>query len=109
MAEKRLFISDLASGMVVDQVFLVREKDLRTTKSGDYYISATLGDKTGGLPARMWQASEAVFQSMPLDGFLHVKGRVEDYRGNLQLVIDACRPWPSTGTSRGRPGPRGSA
>jgi len=85
-------VKDLAAGQTVDQVFAVRTKELRTTKTGDYYISATLGDATGGLAGRMWQASEAIFQSIPAEGFLHVKGRVEDYRGTLQLVIDACRP-----------------
>jgi 3'-5' exoribonuclease len=92
MDENRIYIGEFRNGLTVDQVFLVREKELRTTKSGDFYISATLGDKTGQIPARMWQANEAVFESVPMDGFLHVKGRIEDYRGSLQLVIDACRP-----------------
>ena len=43
----------------------------------------------------MWQASEAVFNDITVEGFLHIKGRVEDYRGSLQLMIDACRPWPA--------------
>ncbi|MCD4825164.1 MAG: HD domain-containing protein [Phycisphaerae bacterium] len=93
MENQRLFVTDLASGMAIDQVFLVRAKDLRTTKGGDLYISATLGDSSGSIPARMWQASEAIFNSIATEGFLHVKGRVEDYRGSLQMVIDACRPW----------------
>ena len=92
MNANRVKVKDLANGQVVDQVFVVREKDLRTTKTGTYYISATLADATGGIPGRMWQANEAVFQAIPTDGFLHVKGRVEDYRGSLQLVIEACRP-----------------
>ncbi|NBB95765.1 MAG: HD domain-containing protein [Planctomycetes bacterium] len=92
MNASRIFIEDLRNGQTIDQVFLVKEKDLRTTKSGDYYISALLGDRTGGIPARMWQATEAVFNSIPSEGFLHVKGRIEDYKGNLQLMIDACRP-----------------
>ncbi len=95
MNEKRRFINQLMAGETLDQVFLVREKDLRTTKSGDLYIVCTLCDRTGMLPSRMWQASEAVFNGIPTDGFLHVKGRTEDYRGSLQFVIDACRPFPS--------------
>ncbi len=77
----------------LDQVFLVRDKDLRTTKSGDLYVTCTLCDKTGQLSARMWQASESIYNSIPVDGFLQVKGRTEEYRGNLQFVIDACRPY----------------
>jgi 3'-5' exoribonuclease len=94
MENKRIPVTELGPGHTVDQVFAVREKDLRTTKNGDYYISAILGDKTGGIQARMWRASEAVFNGIPGDGFVHVRGRVEDYRGNLQMVIDGIRPWP---------------
>jgi 3'-5' exoribonuclease len=92
MNANRVKVKDLANGQTVDQVFVVREKDLRTTKTGSFYISAKLGDATGGIDGRMWQANEAIFQTIPAEGFLHVKGRVEDYRGSLQLVIEACRP-----------------
>jgi len=93
MNPQRRFINQLMPGETLDQVFLVREKDLRTTKSGDLYIVCTLCDRTGRLPARMWQASEAVYNSITTDGFLHVKGRCEEYRGSLQFIIDACRPY----------------
>lgn len=89
------FINQFKPGMTLDQVFLVRDKDLRTTKAGDLYIVCTLCDRTGNIPARMWRASESIYNSVPADGFLHVKGRTEDYRGNLQFVIDALRPWPA--------------
>jgi 3'-5' exoribonuclease len=82
-------------GETLDQVFLVREKDLRTTRSGDLFIVCTLVDKSGQLSARMWQASEAIYNSIQPDGFLHVKGRTEQYKGNLQFIIDACRPFAS--------------
>ncbi len=95
MNEPRLFINELRAGQTLDQVFLVRDKDLRTTKTGDLYVSTTLADRTGTLPARMWKATETIFQSIPTDGFLHVKGRVDDYRGQVQLIIDACRPFPA--------------
>ncbi len=81
--------------MALDQLFVVREKELRTTKNGDKYISATLGDKTGSLKAMMWRASEAVFDSISAEGYIQVKGRVEDYRGALQLTIDSCRTIPT--------------
>src|SRR5512133_954735 len=92
MAKERRFINQLMPGETVDMVFLVRDKDLRTTKSGDLYITCTLCDKTGALPARMWQANEPVYNGIPIDGFIQVRGRSEDYRGNLQLIVDSCRP-----------------
>jgi 3'-5' exoribonuclease len=95
MQPQRRYVNQLRPGEGIDQVFQVREKDLRTTKSGDLYITCTLSDRTGQVAARMWQASEGIFSSIPKDGFLHVKGRTEDYRGTLQLVIEACRPIPA--------------
>lgn len=95
MDDERQFVSALRAGMTVDQIFLVREKELRTTRTGDLYITCTLCDRTGHISARMWQANETIFQSVPVEGFLHVKGRVEDYRGAAQLIIDACRPYPA--------------
>ncbi len=93
MNTERRFISDLTPGETLDQVFLVRDKDLRTTRNGALYIMCTLVDRTGALNARLWQASEAIYNSIPVDGFLHVKGRTEDYKGALQFIIDACRPY----------------
>ncbi len=95
MSKNHIFIRDLKNGMTVDQVFLVSSKDLRTTRNGGLYITLGLQDKTGNLPARMWQASETIYNSIQKEGYLHVKGRCEDYRGNLQFIVEACRPVPS--------------
>jgi len=92
MNETHIFINELTPGQGLDQVFVVRDKDLRTTKNGGNYILCTLVDKTGSLPGRMWQASESIFMSIPSGGYLHVKGRTEDYKGSLQFIIEACRP-----------------
>ena len=91
----RRFVNQLMPGEMLDQVFLVRDKDLRTAKSGELYLVCTLCDRTGQVPARMWKVSESIYNSIPVDGFLHVKGRTEEYRGNLQFIIDACRPMPA--------------
>ena len=93
MTTERIYINQLASGNMVDQTFVVREKELRTTKAGGLFINLKLGDKTGDISAKMWQANEALFNSIPHEGFLQVKGRVEEYRGFNQLVVEAFRPW----------------
>jgi 3'-5' exoribonuclease len=95
MAGRTLWINTLTPGVNVNEVFLVRDKDLRTTKKGDLYVVCTLADRTGTLSARMWQASESVYAGIPEGGFLRTKGRTEDYRGQLQFVIDACQPVPA--------------
>ena len=86
------FVSELQPAMRIDQVFLVSQPQLRTTSRGDYYIAAFLGDKTGKLNGRMWQATETLFKSLPEEGFVRVKGRTENYQGALQLVIEGMQP-----------------
>lgn len=89
----RRYIAEIKPGeRIEDEIFLIRSKDLRTTTNGGLYIHAVLMDKTGQLVARAWQASDEMFQSMPEGGFLRLKGRAENYKGNLQFIIDAMRP-----------------
>jgi len=94
MPNNRIFVADISNGMTLDQVFVVRSKELRTTKAGGLFISFELGDSSGSISGKLWQASEAIFNGIPDEGFLQIKGRVEDYRGTLQLSIDSCRPYP---------------
>jgi len=91
----RRFVNQMVAGEMIDQVFLVRDKELRTARNGSLYLQCGLADRTGTIAGRMWQTSESIFNSIPPDGFVQAKGRTEDYRGTLQFVIDALRPWPS--------------
>jgi len=36
----------------------------------------------------MWNASRDIFTAMPDGGFLKVRGRVENYQNNLQIIIE---------------------
>lgn len=87
------FIAEMPPGEIVEsQVFLVTSKDLRTTNNGSLYIHAVLADRSGQMPARMWQASEILYNTLPEGGFVELKGRTESYKGNMQFIIDAIRP-----------------
>jgi len=81
-----------AGEQIEDQVFLISSKDLRNTTQGSMYIHAVLVDRTGQIPARLWQANESIFSIIPEGGFVRLKGRVENYKGSLQFIIDAVRP-----------------
>jgi 3'-5' exoribonuclease len=83
----RTFISQLNGGTTIDEIFLVQNKDLRTTKNGSLYIQAQLSDRTGMIDARMWDASTPFFESLGNDTFLRIKGRTEIYQNKIQLII----------------------
>lgn len=91
-AKSRRWVADLQPGeRVDDQVFLVQKKDLRTTSNGALYIHLILADRTGQLLSRIWQATQAQFDSIPDGGFLRVRGRSESYKGSLQFIVEGLR------------------
>lgn len=78
---------------ISDQIYLVADKDLRSTTNGGLYIHAILRDRTGEVLSRMWQASEELFKEMD-GGFIRIRGRTESYKGNLQLIVDGLEAVP---------------
>jgi len=86
MAHK--FISEIGSGETINDIYMVREPILRSTTRGDLYIAMYICDRSGQLNGRMWQASEAIYNSLPKPGFVHVQGRSELYQNNLQIVVN---------------------
>jgi 23S rRNA maturation-related 3'-5' exoribonuclease YhaM len=74
-------------------VFLISAKDLRTTSNGALYIHCVLADKTGQLTGPGLAGDRAdLFEQMPEGGFMRFKGRVENYKGSLQFIVDGMRP-----------------
>ena len=82
------FISEIAPGQTINDIYMVREPILRSTTRGDLYIAMYLSDRTGQLNGRMWQATETVYKSLPKPGFVHIEGRSELYQNNLQIVVN---------------------
>src|SRR5262245_39290662 len=76
---------------IEDQIFLIAQKDLRTTTNGGLYIDAVLADATGQMRARMWNASQEMYESIPESGPMRVRGRVESYKGKLQFILEGVR------------------
>jgi 3'-5' exoribonuclease len=85
---RRLFLCDCQAGDVVEDVFVVTNKQLSQASNGKHYIKAFISDRTNQITARMWNASRDIFNAMPDGGFLKVRGRVENYQNNLQIIIE---------------------
>jgi 3'-5' exoribonuclease len=82
------FINEIEPGELINDVYMVAEPVLRSTTRGDLYMAMFLSDKTGRLDGRMWQATEAVYKSLPKPGFVHIEGRSELYQNKLQIVVN---------------------
>lgn len=84
----RRFVEQLADGDTVDDVFLVVDKQLRANRNGNLYIQLDLGDRSGTINARMWNAGEPLYKSFDAGDFLQVKGKVQLFQGSLQLIAN---------------------
>lgn len=93
-AGERRPITSLQAGQQIEAIYRVSQKDLRTASNGDLYIHAVFADATGQMLARMWRASQEIYDSIPAGGLLQVRGRVESYKGHLQFIIDGVRAVP---------------
>lgn len=92
---QRTTIASLQPGQrLEEEVYRIASKDLRTTSNGGLYIHAVLADGTGQILARMWNATQALYDAMPEGGFLYFRGRVESYKGARQFIIDGVRSVP---------------
>jgi len=92
----RTLIRELQSGDAVDQLFLVRDRQLRTARTGSFYLHLELADRSGQIPARMWDATAELADSFGPDDFVRVRGRVETYRNRLQLIAEVIEKRPES-------------
>ncbi|MAW76260.1 MAG: hypothetical protein CMJ95_02560 [Planctomycetes bacterium] len=80
------------SGDRVEGVFLVENASLKTARNGKLFITMTLRDHTLGLKAVRWESNRDEFRELDRNPFLRVQARVEEYQGNLQLILDNLDP-----------------
>jgi 3'-5' exoribonuclease len=84
---KRHFVTDLKPGDVVDDVFMLAEKNMAQKKDGSNYLNVILTDKTGSLKAVVWDNVDQIAPVMKSGDFVQVRGTVSEYRGSTQLVV----------------------
>ncbi len=84
---RELFIADVKEHDSVDNVFLVKSKNLSVGKTGKPYLVITLMDKTGELEGRVWDDAEQISSHFDTDDFIRAKGRVSSYMGKLQVKV----------------------
>ena len=88
---KESFVSDLQANQQVTTTFLVKAKEVKAKKTGEPYLSLTLGDRSGDVDAKMWDNVEEVESTFDRDDFVKVKGLIQIYRNRPQLTIHKLR------------------
>ncbi len=74
------------------QPFLLREKSISTTRSGSDLLRLVLADRSGSIPAIQFDASPYLYESLETGQGVEVTGRVEEFRGSLQIKVEQINP-----------------
>jgi 3'-5' exoribonuclease len=90
---KSHFIIDLADGQAVASLFLVREKEVRTSaKTGKPWLQLELADRTGSISAKMWDNFAALIATFECHDVIQIRGRVKLYNGQKELTLEQIIP-----------------
>ena len=90
MASKK--IAELTVGQRVTATYAVKDKSLASFKSKPgQYLRLTLGDASGEIGAVMWDNAEDAAKLFEMGDAIIVRGNVESYRGQMQLVIEKLK------------------
>jgi 3'-5' exoribonuclease len=84
---KKKFIDTIRLGDVVDDIFVLAEKNLRQKQDGANFLNVALSDKTGRIKGVAWDNADRIAAAVNTDDFVRVRGGVSEYGGRLQLVI----------------------
>ncbi len=85
-------VREFADGCEIAQVLLIREVELKSRRDGAEYLKLTIGDRTGSVPAVLWDGvAEARALCVPGE-VVHAGGRYSVHsRFGPQLTITALR------------------
>jgi 3'-5' exoribonuclease len=88
---KSPYVSELEPSKVITGSFLVHSKEIRQKRTGEFYLSLLLGDRTGDLDAKMWDNVADVVETFERDDFVKVKGLIQVFHNRPQLTIHKIR------------------
>jgi 3'-5' exoribonuclease len=90
---RRLYLRDCQPGDLIEDVFVITNKQLAAGSNGKQYLKAFISDRSATVTARMWNATREICAAIPSSGFLRLRARVESYQNNLQVIIEQM--WPA--------------
>lgn len=90
---KTPYVADLQEGQLFTTLFLVREKEIRTSmRTGSSWLQLELADRTGTISAKMWDQFAAVEKTFERDDVIQVRARVKLYNGQKELTLEQIVP-----------------
>jgi 3'-5' exoribonuclease len=96
------YVTDLRPGSRVESRFAVRQKRLVPfrNKPGKY-LDLVLADRSGEIIARMWDQAEEADALFKVGDVIEVAGRVDQFQGRPQIIVERLRLCASEEYDRG--------
>jgi len=91
------YVSELVEGGRVDDVYFLRSREMRSSKTGDAYLVLELSDRTGCIPAVLFRPSLDA-SAVPARSAVRARGRVTKFRGTKRISLEqlqAADAWDS--------------
>ncbi len=88
----RCEVKSLADGQSVEEVYLLADKQLRANRVGDLYLLAQLRDRSGTISGLLWNVNEQEMSRIASGDYVKVRGKVQLYQGNLQIILTHVDP-----------------
>jgi len=86
-------VREFADGCQVAQALLVRDLEVRRRSDGTHYLRLLVGDRTGSVPALVWEGGQRAREVCRRGEVAHFAGRYSLHpRLGPQLEIEAVRP-----------------
>ncbi|MBN2345321.1 MAG: HD domain-containing protein [Candidatus Aminicenantes bacterium] len=84
-------VGGLQAGANVDWVYRVQEIQRKKTYKGTDYLDLTVMDKSGKMPAKIWDNIDHYHGLIKAGEIYRISGEVREYKGNLQLSVSRLR------------------
>jgi 3'-5' exoribonuclease len=84
---KTHFIDSLQSGDKGTWYYRVQEIVKKKTKNGDDFLDVTVMDKTGRMPAKIWNNVNEYYKLLQAGEIYKISGEIKDYKGKKQLTV----------------------
>lgn len=88
----RRYVNTLADGEAIEEVYLLADKQLRANRNAELYLLAQLRDRTGTISGLLWNVKEDDAAMLSSGQYVRVKGKVQLYQGNLQVILSRVIP-----------------
>ena len=80
-------VAELRAGGEIEGVFACSRKDRLAARNGTTYLAVELRDRSGAIPARAFRDVDHLSAQFERGDLVRVAGRVERFRGELQVEI----------------------